>query len=286
MKRFAGCAVTALMLAALFIAPATRALEPAEILSTTTQKMGTYKTWEADYAQNMNMMGSVMKIKGHMTYRMPKEMHVIMDLPMMGQTGIVTVVMGTDGIMWQDMELAGQHRVTKIDTAKMKKEGPDGSANDPVKQMDPRQQLEQMKTNFDFKTLAAVELHEQTMHVLEGTWKKELPHDQQTRMMVEMFDRLRLYIGQQDGFVHKTEMYVKDGDEVGMTQEFTNLKFNQPVAEILFQYTPPEGVDVIDMTDSANRMEAPQPPAPPPAPEPRGLTNQPPAAPRPDKPTQ
>ncbi len=234
--------------------------EVARIQEFTTTKLTSYQSWTADYIQTMSTMGAQMKITGEVQCEPPRKMRLALAMEMMGQPMTMTMVMGADQIMWQDMIMAGQRQVMKMDMSKVgpataAKFGPGGDAS---QNLDPVKQWEQARQLYSFTVLPAAELHGQKMHVLEGTLK---PGAQTNHPAAAMFGKLRLHIGQADGFMHQIEMFEKDATNVVMRQEFTNLKFNEPLPADTFRFTPPPGVPVVDMTDMVIQMQGAPPPA-------------------------
>ena len=58
--------------------------------------------------------------------------------------------------------------------------------------------------------------------------------------------KIRMSVGQADGFVHRWILYAKDGSVMGETQ-LTNIKLNGKLDPALFKYTPPAGARVMEM---------------------------------------
>ncbi len=160
--------------------------------------------------------------------------------------GNMVMVLGQDGVMWQDLRMGEHRQVMKIDTSQMP-QAMAMSRNNPAEQMDPRKQIEMMQNNFDLSIADGQEIQGQAMHVLEGT-VKESATDPQAKSLAQMFGKMRMYLGVKDGFLHKIEMFAKDGQTVAMSQEFKNLVFNAELDDDLFSFTPPDGVQVIDMS--------------------------------------
>ncbi len=235
-----------------------------------TAKLAEYKAWSADYLQSMSAMGGTMTITGEMITKQPKRMRMDVNMPMMGKNITMTMIMGADGIMWQDMNMGGQRQVMKMDMNKVgaamsSKMGLNG---DPTQQMDPAKQWAALQQMFAFKLLPAAEIEGQKMHVLEGTMLPGALTNQQMAAAAQFIGKMRVYVGQQDGFTHKTEMVGKDGTNVVMTQEFKNLKFNPDIPDDTFVFTPPADVRIVDMTDMVNKMNSGAAPSPHSAPPP------------------
>lgn len=225
----------------------------AAVMKKTADRLATYSSWTADYVQSMDMMGNKMEMSGRIMSRGNKEMRMEVRMPAMMGGEMMTMVLGKDGIMWQDMKMGDQRRVMKIDTAQMSGMAGTKMGGNIADQMDPRKQIEEMQKNFDLGLAAGQELHGAKMYVLEGEAKEggTSPH---AHNMSKMFGKMRMYVGQEDGFVHKIEVYAKDGETLAMVQEFTNLAFNIDLPDEKFVFTPPEGVQVMDMTEMMKQM--------------------------------
>jgi outer membrane lipoprotein-sorting protein len=230
-----------------------------EIIEFSSKKQAGYKTVSADYRQTMQMMGSPMQFSGHLWQQQPRQMRMEMDMPMMGQQAKMLMVLGTDGIMWQEMGLPGGKQIMKMDLNQMK------GAN-PLDQADPSQAWKKQKEWMDFTLVGTEELDGQPVYVLEGKWKEAATKTPQGAAMAAMFSKSRLYLGQRDGYMHKMAQYDKAGSTVVMTMEFANVKFDEELPAKLFTYQPPEGAPVMDMTKMGAAMVGGQSSAPPPPP--------------------
>lgn len=221
-----------------------------EIMDFSTAKSSGYKTWSADYAQTMTAMGSQMNINGQMIQKQPRKMWMRMDMPMMGQQGKMTMVMGGDGILWQVMDMGSQHQIVKIDMNKITSNatGQAGSKFDPLAQMDPSKQWAASRDMFDFTVAKPQQIDGQAMYVMEGRWKQAALTNQQAAMAAAMIGSSRVFIGQKDGFLHRMEQFAKSTTNLVMSIEFKSLKFNGEVPDATFVYQPPADAQVMDMT--------------------------------------
>jgi outer membrane lipoprotein-sorting protein len=221
-----------------------------EIMDFSTAKTSGYKTWTADYAQTMTAMGSQMNMNGQIVQKLPRKMWMHMDMPMMGQQGKMTMVMGGDGILWQVMEMGAQRQVVKIDMNKIASNstGQAGSKFDPLEQMDPSKQWAVSRRMFDFTVAKPQELDGQPMYVMAGVWKPAALTNQQTATAAAMIGRSRVFIGQKDGFLHRMEQFDKSNTNLITATEFKNLKFDGDIPDSTFVYQPPADAQVMDMT--------------------------------------
>lgn len=258
--------ITVMMLAAAMTGRATdEPLTADAVLTQVATKLEACQTWSADFHQTMDMMGGQMKFTGHMAFKQPRRMRMEMDMPMMGQPGKMLMVLGEDLWMWQQMEIAGQQQVVKINMAVVLSNAmaQAGMDVDPLKMMNPGRQWEQTKKFTNYTLLPDATLDGQPMWVIEGAWKEGAATNRTVAAQVAVIGKSRLYVGKKDAFVHKTEMFDKANTKVVMTMEFTNLKLNEDLADSLFQYQPPAGARVMDMTSMAGQMNPGAPPMPP-----------------------
>jgi outer membrane lipoprotein-sorting protein len=268
--------IVALLMTSLAVALVAYAQElksPDGIFNFSTAKMTGYKTWSGDIVQTVNMFGSEVTTKGSITQKQPRKMRVQMDMPMMSQQMKMKMVMGDDGIMWQEMETTGGKQVIKMDMAKVLSNAMarTGIKLDPLKAMDPSQQWAVNREMMDYAAQGSRDLHGEPMYVLEGNWKQDALTNKQVAAVTASLGKMVVYVGQKDGFVHRYEQYGKSGTNVIMSMEVSNLKFNEDVSDDSFKYQPPPGVQVMDMTQmgagaTGGRRSQPAIPTPPPTP--------------------
>ncbi len=74
-------------------------------------------------------------------------------------------------------------------------------------------------------------------------------------MVPTMPDSAKVWISTKDGLPRKMVFHTPTGEEM-MSQEFRNVEVNPTLDPSLFEFTPPEGVQVTDMTDGIINMLA------------------------------
>ena len=270
---------TVMTRAACILIAASTVVASAQGLKTTQQivdfaesKTAAYKSWTADYIQNMTMFGTHMDVNGSVAQKPPHRVWMQLDMPIMGQHSQMTMVMGQDGVMWQVMKMGTQQQIMKMDMNKLGSNAmaQAGVQGNPLDQFDPAKQLETTKGMCDLNVGAASQLDGQPMYVLEGALKQAALTNQQLATLAAMVGKTRVFVGQTDGFVHRLEQYDKSLTNLVMAMEFKNLKFNQEVADSTFVYHPPPDAQVIDLTQMMSQRtpppggEAPAPGSPPP----------------------
>ena len=65
--------------------------------------------------------------------------------------------------------------------------------------------------------------------------------------------KMELWIGADDGLVRKIVMFDGQGAEM-ISQSYKNVELNPKVLDKEFEFTPPEGVQVMDMTEQTLNM--------------------------------
>ncbi len=243
----------------------------AEIFDFSTAKLAGYKSWSGNVTQRMSMFGRDVVSQGSIVQKQPRRMRVEMDVPVAGQPMKMNMILGSDGIMWQEMTMPGRSQVIKMDMVKVLQDvaTQTGMKLDPLKAMDPSQQWAMNKEMMDFTVKGVQTLQDQPMYVLEGTWKESALTNRQMAAMAAYLGKSIIYVGQDDGFVHKFEQFAASGTNKVMSMELSNLKFNQDVSDDVFKYQPPPNVQVQDMTPGATAPapeSAPQPSTQQPAP--------------------
>jgi len=269
MQRFHKTAITT---AACILLAASAVVASAQGLKTTQQiidfaesKTGAYKSWSADYAETRSMFGTHLEVDGSVVQKPPHRVWMQLDMPAMGQHSQMTMVLGPDGVMWQIMKMGTQQQIMKTDMNKLGSNvlAQAGVQGNPLDQFDPAKQLETTKGWCDFNVGATRELEGQPMYVLEGALNQTALTNQQLASLAAVVGKMRFFVGQTDGFVHRLEQYDKSQTNLIMTMEFKNLKFNQDVPDSTFAYHPPAGAQIMDTTSQGQDAAAPGSPPPP-----------------------
>lgn len=237
---------------------------------TKSQKL---KTYAGDVETNMNMGSMAMVVNGQIKGK-DKMVHMTTNMDMMQQKIAMTTVLDKSNIMWIDMDMMGMKQVMKMDMTKMvamQEEmmgmvpgGLGGMGGMGGAQGDPRDMLEQMKKSMDFTYAGTEELNGENVYVFDAKLKEELaeqmaantansPAAEMGMDIASMMGGTKMKYGVADGFPRSIEMMDKAG-AVWMTQAYKNLKFDEPMDDALFTYTPAEGVMVMDMTEMMGAM--------------------------------
>ncbi|MCX7887850.1 MAG: hypothetical protein N3B01_11440 [Verrucomicrobiae bacterium] len=215
-----------------------------------------YKTWTAEMLQKLNLMGIPLTLRGQTWFKAPRLSRTEMEMPLVGAVGKMTTVLGSDGVMWQEMDLLGHKKVTKINmnTLASNLTARSGFNMDALHTPDPVRQWENTRQYMDYSLLPTDTIEGQPMWVLEAKWKSEAATNPVLAQQAATIGKMRVYIGQQDGFTHRIEQFDKTGTKPVVTIDFRKIKLNETLDDTLFQYKPPAGVEAIDMTEMSSQL--------------------------------
>jgi len=248
------------MLVIVLAAATVRGAEPPktvdEILKFATVKSTGYKTWSAEMRQSISLMGVPMTLNGQTWFKAPRLTRTEMQMPMIGALGKMIIIMGGDGIMWQEMDMLGQKKIMKMNMNQLASNLTvrSGMNMDALQNPDPARQWENSRQFMEYTLVPGAAIDGQPMWVLEGKWKQEAAANPALAQQVAIIGKTRLHVGQQDGFTHRIEQFDKDGAKTVVTIDFTKIKFNEKLDDAMFQYKPPAGMEAIDITDMSLQM--------------------------------
>ena len=229
------------------------------VLDFAAAKNAGYESYSAAFVQSMNMPAIPdqhipafnKQLTGTIWFKRPAAMR--MELASLPQR--MVMVIGPDQIMWQEVIMGGQTNVMKMDLQSVPSNHPAAvMLKDSFKGMDPQAQLARAKERYAFTLLPATVLHSQPMYVLAGEIRPGATLTAQELAVVNYMGQLKLFIGQQDGFMHRFENLDKAGSNTVLQMEFTDFHFNTPLADKLFVYQPAPNANVIDFAQMLLQM--------------------------------
>lgn len=244
----------------LLAAASARAAEPRtieEVIAAVAQAAASIETWSTDTEMTMDMGGMTMTMTGTMQ---GKGGQVISEanLDMLGQVMKTRTVLGADGIQWIEIDMMGQKQVMKMDMNVMKDLGEKmlgfsmpGPNSLPGETQDPTRILEMFGESYDLEFAGIETLDDLKVYAITGNMKEGLVGDgdaaEMLAQMIEMMGKIKLLIGAEDGFIRSMQMLGPDDAPV-MSTMYKNVVLNAPMDDSVFDYSPPEGVDVMDMS--------------------------------------
>ncbi len=200
------------------------------------------KTVRADLKMSMAIMGQKMTMAGPVLIAPPGKARIEMSMDM-GLMKMDQVIVADGTTVWTyQPTLKMAHR---IDAAKV-------AAETGIEQVG--QQGNDLTQPFaglapeSIKLVRADKLAGNEVHVFEGV--PAMPNLPQIPFKPA---KTEVWVGAEDGLLRKSVMFDADGKEM-MSQAYENIEVNVEIPAEKFQFTPPEGIQVMDMTDGVLNM--------------------------------
>ena len=213
-----------------------------EIMAEVEDRAATVDSYRADLTMTMEMMGEEMITQGKMVFKKPNRsrMEMVMD---MGTMKMKQVVVSNGQTAWTyqpEMKM-----VTKINLEKIAAETKQGVGKQMAGDISKPFQVFQRESISYIRT---GKMDGGKVYVFQGVPKTA--EMQQTPFAPA---KMEMWIGVDDGLLRKMIMFNEKGKET-MSQSYTNIELNMEVADSQFEFTPPEGVQVTDMTEGTLNM--------------------------------
>ena len=218
--------------------------ETGEIIARVEKKAAAIESYRADLTMTIDMMGKEMTSSGTMIFKKPNKswMETVTDIGTMNMKQIFV----SDGkIAWVYQPV--MKMVTKVDLTKVSAE---------MKNLPGGQQISgdisKPLRGLNEESIAFVRTEKfggDEVYVFQGS-PRETAMKQQVPFVPS---RLELWIGADDGLVRKMIVFSEEGKKI-MSQSYTNIEKNIKVPDSKFEFTPPEGVQVMDMTEGSINM--------------------------------
>lgn len=227
-------------------ASAAGGLDMAAVVKRIVERATAVKQLHQRTEMTMPMMGNQMRISGEI-WQKGNKMRMEMTTPPMNVKQITVA----DGDLTQTYTPT-MNMVQQINLAKIRAElgpefagGPQNPGTSP--NMNP---LEGMDPNT-LKLLGSDTVAGEKVYVLEGAIK--LPDERMKAMMPMVPSSATFWISTKDGLTRKVVMRGENGAEM-LAQEFRDVTVNEEIADSQLALDLPEGVQVVDMTDSVIGM--------------------------------
>lgn len=215
-----------------------------EIIRDIQSKNSTITAYRFDMVVRIKgLMGNTVTSVGKMSYKKPDmfRLETKMDNPLgigINHEGPLTTIIISDG------EVLYQYIPEKKQVQKARLKGKENLFSFIDIHLNSQFFEELVKTGFQYT--GEDELDSKKMYILQ----KEEPTIHQGMEIPYDYNKAKLWIGKEDGFLYKMETLSKSGDtEMRMSEELKNIELNPIFAEDTFHFTPPEGVRVIDDKD-------------------------------------
>jgi len=153
-----------------------------------------------------------------------------------------TIAISNEEVLWTYMP--SMKMVQKMDMQRVKETKESMEKDEPESKSDSFHGMEKATIQY----LGRGVLEGEEVHRLKGKSAK-IPQELNRLQL----DRIEIWIGAEDGLVRKKLGYDSEDKEV-MTEIRTDIEINPSLPDSLFIFTPPEGIQVMDITDSAIDM--------------------------------
>lgn len=217
-----------------------------EMMEKLSQKAGEIESYTVDMKIETQMMGQDTSIDGSMAFKKPDKLHVVSTSRMMG--GMTQETYSAGNIVWT--YLPAMKMATKIDMSRIKEQAPalggmqrTGNVAKPFEGL-PKDGIRYVEK----KTVDGVDVH-----VFESVVPTAPPSSPDQQMPSLFPSKMVLWLNAETGLPYKIKMLGKD-DAVMMVQTYSNYRINIPIEDSEFEFTPPEGVQVMDMTEGTMNM--------------------------------
>lgn len=217
-----------------------------EMMEKLSQKAGEIETYKVDMKIETQMMGQDTAIDGSMAFKKPDKMHVVSTTGMMGDMKQETYSAGN--IVWT--YLPAMNMATRIDMSQIKEQAPalggmqkTGNIAKPFEGL-PKDGIKYIEK----KTVDGVDVY-----VFESVLPTTPQSSPDQPMPSLLPGKMVLWLNAETGLPHKILMLGRD-DAVMMVQTYSNYRINIPIEDSEFEFTPPEGVQVMDMTQGTINM--------------------------------
>ncbi|MCM8783837.1 MAG: outer membrane lipoprotein-sorting protein [Candidatus Omnitrophica bacterium] len=212
--------------------------EVAEILKIVQEKANQIDSYKGEFTLKMDTPGGEMSMKGSSLFKRQDKIRIEIAIPNIPNATQLTISNGE--IMWQHLPFLKV--ASRIDLASLKKEF--GDAYFAYSKEDISKPLKDTEES-SIKYLGKEMMGENECFVLEAEPKQgttqEIP-----------FSRLKVWIDTTLGIERKTVFYSPEGKEV-FSRSYENISVNIPIADTEFEFYPPEGTEVIDVTEETKQ---------------------------------
>ena len=213
-----------------------------ELIAELEAKAKTINSYRADSKMEMEMMGQKMIYTGTLAFKKPNKSRMGMDTKM-GAINTKQIMISNGKTVWTyqpHMKIAHKMDLERIIT----ETGDDnrqknGDPSDPFQNLD-RDSIVYLRTE---------KIDRKDVHIFRGYPRKATG----TENMPFMPGKIEIGLDADSGMLSKMVMFNKEGKEM-MSQTYSNIRLNVVISDSEFEFTPPEGVQVMDITEGTINM--------------------------------
>jgi len=210
------------------------------------KKVENLESYKVTMKMEMAMMGQTMLTTGNIAFKKPDKFYMMSKTNMMG--GATQEIFSTGDIMWSYTPT--MNMATKMDMKKVKAMGQNQAGM--AGQADISHPFKGMSKDA-IKYIETKDTEEGRVHVFEAKpdFGGQTPPGGPGHEMLP--EKIIVWISAETGLPTKNIMIGKNGATM-MEQTFTDFQINPAIDDSVFEFTPPQGVQVMDMTQGAMNM--------------------------------
>lgn len=197
-----------------------------------SNKIDSYKV---NYVLKIKKEEGEVKSKGHIEYKEPKKFYMKIGLSEL--EGMKQIFVSDGEQIWQYIPKMGM--VTKINLSKVNKEKASEYLD---KRGDIREPFENLKRD-SIEILKQTSGEKRKLYVIKAEPKNEVK-----KGTIVKVESVKIWIDSSRGIPNKILWY-DSNENVVIKQVFEDIKLNPKIEDSKFEFTPPKGVRVMDVTD-------------------------------------
>lgn len=224
-----------------------------EILEMVQNKLKEINSYKADFTLKVDSPTGEMLMKGNILFKREDKLKMEISMPNIPTATQLTISNGE--IMWQYLPFLKV--ASKVDLSSLKREL--GESYFVYVKEDISKPLNEAKEG-SVRYLGKEKIGMEECFILEAE-----PREASSREI--SFTRFKVWIDINSGLEKRTVFYNSEGKEI-LSRSYENILVNIPIENKEFEFSPPEDIEVIDMTDETKRfMEKEKSPQEIPSPE-------------------
>lgn len=212
-----------------------------ELIAKLEAKAKTINSYRADSTMQMEMFGKKMVYTGTLAFKKPDKSRMEMNTKL-GNMDMKQFIISDGKTMWTYQP--HMNTVQKIDLEKIIAETGDDSRQRNGDPSDPFQSLNRDSIVY----VRTDKIDGKDVHIFKGN-----PLSSGTENMPLIPSKLEIGLNADSGMLSRMAMFNKEGKEM-MSQHYSNIRLNTNIPDSEFDFTPPEGAQVLDITESTLKM--------------------------------
>lgn len=238
------------------------------ILKEALEKALTYKDFSAKlFGKSLLNIGRLSKDKemwatlsGVIKLKIPEFSYMEMEVKEPIKGGFKTNKLKTitnEKIIWSEIMTPSSSQLVVIKMLKETNASKAISGNNAAAKNGPIQQLKLLIEKYDSKYIKNDRFKGVPVRIIECTPKPQNKEQPRGNTPLPTLQKSRLWIGTSDGIIHKTQLF-DEKDKMILEIYYKDVEVNKGLPDSLFEYTPPPGAQVMDMTVPGSRPMFPE----------------------------